>query len=272
MKGILKDKKEVASGTLQVTFATEEPFSFKPGQYCFITLKNLKFPDERGPKRHFSIVNSPNEKGIITFTTRESDSGFKKTLKELPIGTELDLGPIAGTFTLPDDTTRPLVLIAGGIGITPFMSILRYEKEQLLHHKLTLLYSNRDQSSTAFLDEIQNLAKDLPNLKLILTMTEDNSWTGEKRKIDAAFIKDYFPNLNENFYMVVGPPPMVEAVEKSLLEAGVRPENIKIELTLRKIILNQILDCAIHDAMSMQSNIKSLLINDRVAKDLDCII
>ncbi|MBI2020625.1 FAD-dependent oxidoreductase [Candidatus Daviesbacteria bacterium] len=229
MLGKLKDKKEVASSTLKVVFETSEPFTFRPGQYCFITLKNPPYPDERSNKRHFSIVNSPNQNGIITFTTRLRPTGFKKSLQVFPIGTEVELGPIAGVFTLPEDTTTPLVFIAGGIGITPFMSMLQYEKEENLDHQITLVYSNRDQSSSVFLKELQELANSLPNFKLILTMTEDNNWSGEKRMVNADFIKDYFPNVNSQKYMVVGPPPMVEAVEKSLHEAGVTPENIKIE-------------------------------------------
>lgn len=229
MLGKIINKKEVAQGTMQVTFKVDEPFTFKAGQYCFVTIKNLKYPDERGNRRHFSIVNSPNEKGIITFATRITSSGFKKTLQELPVGSEVELGPIAGAFVLPEDTNKPLVFIAGGIGITPFMSMLRYLKENDNPYKITLVYSNRDQSSTAFLGELQNFKSDLIGFKLILTMTEDPNWQGEKRKIDANFIKEYFSNVNENYYMVVGPPPMVEAVQNSLTEAGVLVENLKIE-------------------------------------------
>lgn len=229
MTGKIADKKEVATGTLQVTFQVNEEVSFKPGQYIFVTLKNAPYPDERGNKRHFSIVNSPDERGIITITTRLRDSGFKKNLHQLAIGTEVELGPIAGSFVLPDDTSKPLICIAGGIGITPYMSMLRYEKTHNLGHKITLVYSNRDQNSSAFLSELESFAKTLPNFKLILTMTEDPSWQGEKRRIDANFIKEYFPEVNANNYFVVGPPPMVEAIQKSLREAGVDIENMVVE-------------------------------------------
>lgn len=229
MVGKIIDKKEVAIDTLQVVFETSEDFTFKAGQYCFVTLKNPSYPDERGNKRHFSIVNSPNEKGIITITTRLRDSGFKKSLKELPIGTEVELGPIAGVFTLPEDTKRPLVFIAGGIGITPFMSMLKYISEENIPYNITLIYSNRDQSSTVFLQEVQEFSRKIPDFKLILTMTEDPKWSGEKRLVDAQFIKNYIPSVNEPLYMVVGPPPMVEAVEGALKEAGIEQSNIKIE-------------------------------------------
>ncbi len=238
MVGTLKNKEEVASGTLSVTFEVKEPFIFKAGQFCFITLENLLFPDSRGIKRHFSIVNSPNQKGIITFTTRASESGFKRTLKELAVGTTVELGPIKGDFVLPEDTTRPLVFIAGGIGITPFMSMLKYISEEKLAYKITLIYSNKNRRSAAYLEELQNYQLQTTrfadsarqaNYKLILTMTDDPAWSGEKRKVDSNFIKEYFPNVNAQNYMVVGPQSMVEAVEKALLEAGVLSENIKKE-------------------------------------------
>ncbi len=229
MVGKLKSKEEIAKGTLKVVFEVKEPFIFKSGQYCFITLAKLNYPDDRGPKRHFSIVNSPNEKGIITFVTRETDSGFKKTLQEIPIGSEVQLGPVAGVFTLPEDHTKPLAFIAGGIGITPFISILRYIKEENLPYKITLVYSNRDQFSTAYLEELQNYQLPTNNYKLILTMTEDPNWTGEKRKVDAQFIKDYFVDVNAQSYLVAGPPGMVEAVQAALTEAGVSQENVRAE-------------------------------------------
>lgn len=229
MVGKIIDKKEVAAGTLMVTFQLEQDVTFKSGQYIFVTLPKLKYPDERGPKRQFSINNDPSVGDQITITTRLSESGFKKTLNDLPLGSQVELGPIAGVFTLPEDQHRPLVLIAGGIGITPYMSMLRHIAKKALDFKISLVYSNRNQHSTAFLDELKQLAVQIPNLKLILTMTDDLSWQGEKRKINAQFIKEYFPEINAQSYMVVGPPTMVEAVKKSLIEAGVNQENIRSE-------------------------------------------
>lgn len=229
MLGIIKSKEEVAKGTLKVVFEIPEPFSFKAGQYCFVTLDHLNYPDERGSKRQFSIVNSPNEKGIITITTRLSESGFKKTLQELPSGTEVQLGPIAGTFTLPEHSEKPLAFIAGGIGITPFMSILKFVSEERIPYKITLIYSNRDQYSTAYFEDVKNLTAQIPGSKLILTMTDDPNWNQENRKVDREFIKSYFPKANAQYYMVVGPPGMVSAIEQALLDAGVNQDNIKKE-------------------------------------------
>lgn len=230
MKARIKSKQEIVQGTLKVTFdLLGQDVQFKAGQYFFLTLPNLIYPDERGPRRHFSIVNSPNEKGILTMTTRLSDSGFKKTVQELPIGSEIEVGPIAGSFVLPDNFDQPLVLIAGGIGITPFMSILRYVAEEKLPFNITLIYSNRNQGSTAFLNELEELSKLIPQFKLVLTMTEDNAWGGEKRRVDAQFLKDYTNGLINPYFFVVGPPVMTEAVVGELKKIGILDQNIKIE-------------------------------------------
>lgn len=229
MKATIKDKKEVAKGTLMVEFEVPGRPDFIPGQHFTIHLINPPYNDARGPNRHFSIVNTPSQKDTLTMTTRLRDSAFKKSLQELPVGTEVEILSISGGFVLPEDTTKNYVFIAGGIGITPFMGMLRYIKENNLPHMITLIYSNRDQSSTAYLSEIQEMAKTMPNFKLVPTMTEDPSWDGEKRKIDAAFVKDHVENVSEAEYYLVGPPPMVEAIFKVLEEAGVKPENIKTE-------------------------------------------
>src|SRR3989344_4430250 len=217
MKGSVIEKREVARGTLQVVFELPQPVSFKPGQYFFVNL-----PVGR---KQFSINNSPNQNHLLTLTTRLTGSDFKNALNELPIGSEVELGPIAGEFSLPEDTSRPLVFIAGGIGITPCMSMFRFLKETANPYQITLIYSNRNQASTAFLNEVS----DFKFIKLILTMTDDPNWSGEKRKVDAKFINDYCPKSNSYHYMVVGPTAMVDAVRKALEDAGVSNENIKFE-------------------------------------------
>ena len=153
-------KKEVAKETLLVKFKVAEgEVNFNPGQFVFVELPKLLYPDENGNRHHFTILNSPNEKGIISITTRIRDTGFKRTLRELPEGTEVEVGPIAGFFTLPNDVSRPLVFIALGIGITPYISMLRYIEEEGLKHKVTLIYSDSDEESLSYLDELKKMEK-----------------------------------------------------------------------------------------------------------------
>ncbi len=230
MRVKIKKKKEIAKGTLLVDFdISKNEIDFIPGQYFFITLINPPYTDEKGNQRHFSIVNSPNEKGILTMATRIRDSAFKRSLFEIPVGTEVEIGIIGGSFILHDDKSRPITFITGGIGITPFISMLRYVSEENLDYKITLLYSNRDRESTAFLEELENMAKNNPKFKLILTMTDDSEWQGEKRRIDGQFIEEYISEPKSCFYLIAGPPAMVKEMNDILSEVGVKEEDIRAE-------------------------------------------
>jgi ferredoxin-NADP reductase len=203
---------------------------FTPGQYFHVTLPNLGYEDDKGLRRHITVVTSPNEKGVLGFATRMRDSAFKRTLRELPVGSEVEVEPPKGKFGLPDDPSRPLVFVAGGIGITVFRSMLRYIHEEQLSYRMTLIYSNRDRESTAFLDELRELEHALPDFRLVLTMTQDPGWEEETRKVDAEFVQDYVgDDLNQFTFMVAGPPAMAEGVQGALAEAGVREENVIVE-------------------------------------------
>jgi ferredoxin-NADP reductase len=228
MRATIKEKQEVAKETLLVTFDLHgEEVEFVPGQYFFVNLPDVGHQDEKGLRRHITVVTSPNEKGVLGLATRLRDSAFKRTLRELPVGAEVDVEPPKGKFVLPDDTSRPLVFVAGGIGITVFRSMLRFIREEGLPYRVTLIYSCRDRESAAFLDELQELERELPNFRLVLTMTDDADWEGETRRIDAAFFNDYLgQNLNEYTFMVAGPPGMVEGMQSALAEAGVEEESI----------------------------------------------
>jgi ferredoxin-NADP reductase len=231
MRARIKEKQEVAKGTLLVTFdLLGEDVDFNPGQYFFVTLPDVGHQDERGLRRHLTVVTSPNEKGVLGLATRMRNSAFKRSLGELPVGAEVEVEQPKGGFGLHDETSRPLVFIAGGIGITVFRSMLRYIREEQLPYRVTLIYSNRDTESTAFLDELREFEHELPDFRLILTMTQDEGWVGETRKIDAQFVEDYLgKNLNQYTFLVAGPPVMTEAVEKALATAGADEENVVAE-------------------------------------------
>jgi ferredoxin-NADP reductase len=226
----IKEKREVAKETLLVTFdLLGEEVDFTPGQYFFVNLPDIGDQDEKGLRRHITVVTSPNERGVLGLATRLRDTAFKRTLRELPVGAEVDVEPPKGAFGLPEDTSRPLVLVAGGIGITVFRCMLRYIREEQLPYTVTLIYSNRDRESAAFLDEVRELEQEL-DLRLVLTMTQDPDWDGETRKIDAAFFKDYLgANLDEYTFLVAGPPGMTEGVQQALAEAGAREEHVVAE-------------------------------------------
>jgi ferredoxin-NADP reductase len=231
MQAKVKEKCEVAKGTLMVVFdLLGEEVDFTPGQYFWVTLLDPPYDDDKGPRRHITVVTSPNDRGVLGLATRVRDSAFKRSLAELPIGAEVDVEQPKGDFLLPEDTAQEYVFIAGGIGITVFRSMLRYVAEENLPHRVTLIYSNRDRESTAFLDEVQELERANPNLRVVLTMTDDAEWDGETRRIDADLLRDHLgADLGAFTYLVAGPKPMVEAMETMLAEAGVPEEQVRPE-------------------------------------------
>jgi ferredoxin-NADP reductase len=225
------EKREVAKGTLLVLFdLLGEEVEFTPGQYFFVTLLDPPYDDERGPRRHFSVVTSPNERGTLGFCTRVRDSAFKRSLVELPIGAEVEVEEPKGNFLLPEDTTQDYVFVAGGIGITVFRSMLRYIAHEDLPHRVTLIYSNRDRDSTAFLDELSQLEQTRTNLQLVLTMTEDPSWSEETRRIGPELLRDHLADdLSSYTYLVAGPPAMVNAVVETLHNSHVPEERVSAD-------------------------------------------
>ncbi|MDQ2969352.1 MAG: FAD-dependent oxidoreductase [Actinomycetota bacterium] len=229
MRAVIKEKREVAKGTLLVIFdLLGREVDFKPGQYFWVTLLDPPYEDEKGPRRHVSVVTSPNERGVLGLCTRLRDSAFKRSLVELPVGAEVDVEEPKGSFLLPEETDQPYVFIAGGIGITVFRCMLRYIVEEQFPHRVTLVYSNRDRESAAFLDELLELEQVNPNLQLVLTMTEDPAWDGETRRIDVELLRDHFGDeLQSLTYLTAGPPAMVEGVVETLQNAGVPEERIR---------------------------------------------
>ena len=229
MRAKIKEKREVAKGTLMVVFdLLGEEVDFQPGQYFWVTLLDPPYDDEKGPRRHISVVTSPNERGVLGLCTRLRDSAFKRSLAELPVGTDVDVEQPKGTFLLPEAADGPFVFIAGGIGITVFRCMLLYISEEGLPHRVTLVYSNRDRESTPFLDELAELDRDNPNFHLVLTMTDDEGWNGETRRIDAGLLRDHLESdLGSYKYLVAGPPGMVEGVTETLQEAGIPEDRIQ---------------------------------------------
>jgi ferredoxin-NADP reductase len=213
----------VAKETLLVLFDLGgAELEYRPGQYFWVELLDPPYQDEQGPRRHITAVTSPSERGVIGLCTRLRKSAFKRSLAELPLGAEVEVEPPQGAFVLPEESSRPLVFVAGGIGITPFRSMLRYIEDERLPHHVTLIYSSRNRESAAFLDELEGIERANPNARLIVTMTDDEDWSGERRRIDADFLRDRLGgDLNESSYMVAGPPGMVAAVSAELEKTGV---------------------------------------------------
>ena len=228
MKATVTEKREVAKGTLLVLFAVDGYPAYRPGNYFWVELPDRGHQDEKGLRRHISLVTSPTEVGVVGLATRLRDSAFKRTLADLEVGDEVDVEEPKGSFVLPESTSVHYVFIAGGIGITVFRSMLRYVADTELPYHITLVYSNSDRESAAFLDELEELEGRIDGLRVILTMTDDTGWDGESRRIDAEMLRDRLGDLDGVQFLIAGPPAMTEAVADSLHGAGVSEDGVLV--------------------------------------------
>lgn len=228
MRATVKDKREVAKGTLLVVFDLEgEEVDFRPGQYFWVELLDAPYVDDKGLRRHISVVTSPTERGVLGLATRLRDSAFKRSLEELALGAEVDVEPPKGKFVLPEDTSRPYVFVAGGIGITVFRSMLRYIEDLRLPYDVTLVYSNRNRAEAAFLDELEEYERRNGRFRLVLTMTDDPEWPGETRRIDAHVLRQHVGEcLDDATFLVAGPPGFTETMKMELAATGVDEDRI----------------------------------------------
>ena len=229
MKAAVAETREVAKGTLLVLFAVEDYPDYRPGAYFWVELPDRGRDDEKGLRRHISLVTSPTERGVVGLATRVRDTAFKQTLAELQVGDEVQVEEPKGSFLLPEDTGAEYVFVAGGIGITVFRSMLRYIADTGAPYRVTLVYSNRDRESAAFLDELEELEARIPGLRVVLTMTDEPGWEGESRRLDADVLGELVGGLDGKTFLVAGPPQMAEAVRDSLLAAGLAEERVRAD-------------------------------------------
>ena len=207
---VLKRTK-VAENTIELRLKLEEPFEFVPGQYVWLELQELLFPDPKGERRAMSITNLPNEEGEIVLLMRVSKSGFKRTIIKLKKGDEIFIhGPFGSSFLLPEDETVPLICVAGGTGISPFISLLRATIQEKRKTPFTILYADVSKKRIVFEDELRNAEKEQTNCKCIFSF-ENMQW------------KDFesIPNLQEATFFISGPKLFVYYVNTLLLENGI---------------------------------------------------
>jgi ferredoxin-NADP reductase len=228
----LKKREEVAEGTMAFYFEKPAGLQFKPGQFANLTLLNPPETDGEGNVRSLSIASAPFEDDLL-FATRMRDTAFKRVLRIMPLGSELTLGGPFGSFTLHSDASRSGVFLAGGIGITPFRSMILHASRNRLPHRLLLVYSNRRPEDAAFLQELEGMEKKNTNYKFIGTMTQmeksKRKWGGRTGSIDKAVLSEYLNDWKGSIYYVAGPPTMVSAIGQVLVDLGVGEDDIRSE-------------------------------------------
>ena len=178
----------------------------------------------------FSLSSSPSEMNHIEFTKRLTESEYSKTLKAAKPGDWALIDAPYGTFTFQGEHPK-IVLLAGGVGITPFRSICRYCTDKQVNSNIILLYGNRSENEIAFRTEFEEMQRQNSNLRVILTLNEASShWKGLVGFINADLIKNQVPDYKERIYYACGPPGMVKAMETAVASLGLPLSHLKLEV------------------------------------------
>jgi ferredoxin-NADP reductase len=220
MKLRLIEKRHETSDITTFVFESDQEITRQAGQYLRYILPN-DAADERGFKRWFTCSASPTEPGVwITTRLVDKRSSFKTALDQLAAGDEVEATDPEGDFLLPQSTERPLVFVAGGIGVTPYRSMLVYVRDKGLKYNIRLLYAARSEQDIAFKPLFDELASS--GVCEVVYHTEDT-----QGRLDAAGIIEAAKDLSKPVYYLSGPEPMVEAFEAAMKEAGVAEDDIK---------------------------------------------
>lgn len=200
-------------------------FDYKPGQFMFVSLKRDGKTSEEHP---FTISSSPAREEVC-FTPKELGD-FTSTIKDTKTGDKAYIDGPYGVFSFLNVPGDKLVFIAGGIGITPFLSMLRYMKDKNISKEVFLFWGNKSEKEMPFPDEFKELSEELAGFTFVPVMSNQEDWPHEKGHITGDLIKKYVENYKEYEFFICGPPPMLKAVLKALADMGVSEEKIHVEV------------------------------------------
>jgi len=207
-----------------------QELEYQAGQHLYM---DLVVQDPRGSRRPFTISSSPTEPGFISITTRIGSSPFKQTLNGLKIGERVKIKAPNGDFLLHSDLSRSAIFLAGGIGITPFRSMIKFATDKMLPVKISLLYSNRSYDQITFREEFERLSRLNQNLNVFHTLSleqgPDPGWKGLTSWIDQAKIKQSVPDFASSTFYVCGPPGFTVAMSGLLQKISIAGANIRTE-------------------------------------------
>ena len=216
-KAILKGRDSLCTGTTGLYFEKPDGFAFKPGQFANFTLDSAMATDAGGSTRTLSIASAPHEKDLMV-AMRMRDTRFKRAASALPIGAPFLLEGPYGNLILHRDIVRPAVFLAGGIGITPFRSMIWHATEVGSAHRISLFYSMRRIEEAAFLEELREIEELNPRFKFIPTLTQPGGipsyWRGELGHITEPMLTKWLPDFQVPIFYIAGPPGMVAGMRQ----------------------------------------------------------
>ncbi len=227
---IFPETHDVKTFRLMCEDGKELPFTFTPGQFLTVT---VELHDGKRSSRSYTIASAPTRTCHVEITVKREEQGevSRHLHDRVAIGDLLDVVAPVGAFTFSGDESKDVVLIAGGVGITPMMSIIRTLTDRSWPGEIHLVYGARSTQDFIFRDEIEYLQRRHANLHVAATMrrAEGTSWMGPEGVVSKEFIARSVPEIARRRIHLCGPPPMMEAVKVALSELGVPAENIRTE-------------------------------------------
>jgi ferredoxin-NADP reductase/Na+-translocating ferredoxin:NAD+ oxidoreductase RnfD subunit len=228
----LQNRNEVAAGTYDFVFKPDRKINYLPGQYIEATLAHEK-PDNRGIRRFFTLASSPTEDDVrLGIKFYDNPSSFKENLLLAKAGTPVVAAQLAGDFYLPRNKKKKLVFFAGGIGVTPFRSMIKYLIDKGEKRDIVIFYGNKSFEDIAYQDIFDEAASKL-GIKVIYALSDlqgtTDDWQGIRGRITKEAIEQNVPDYKERLFYLSGPHAMVEAYQNVLEELGVKKSRIKVD-------------------------------------------
>ncbi len=219
---------QAANDVYDFVFTPDRAFSFRPGQYVEWTLAH-RYPDDRGNRRYFTIASSPTEATVrLGVKFYKPSSTFKRTLGSMKAGDTISASHLSGGFVLPRNKKKKLVFIAGGIGITPFRSMLCYLLDTKEARPIVILYANKTPADVTYKNILDRARAEL-GIQTVYALSEGRATVPGTVNglIDAALIAQTVPDYRERTFYISGPHAMVETFKKTLTAMGVSRFKIK---------------------------------------------
>jgi ferredoxin-NADP reductase/Na+-translocating ferredoxin:NAD+ oxidoreductase RnfD subunit len=226
----LKEKIQISSDSMDFVFAPGKKFDYIPGQYMEWTIPH-EHSDDRGNRRYFTLASSPTEDSVrLGVKFYQNGSSYKQALMHLDTKTPVVGAQLAGDFVLPKDAQKKLVFVAGGIGITPYRSMLKYLIDTNQKRDIVVLYSNKDIREIAYMDVLDEAQAQL-GIRTIYTLTDTQSipqsWTGKAGRINEEMIQQEIPDFKDRTFYISGPHAMVAGTDELLKKMKIPNGQIK---------------------------------------------
>ena len=230
-------EKQKVEGTDVMSFKfTKKLQQYIAGQYAYFDIGEVH-NDPKGPTRHFTIASSPTE-DFISISTRIRSSPHKKRLSSLEPGVKVKARGPEGKFVLHEDYSKSAIFLSGGIGVTPFRSMIKYATDKQLPLRIIMFDSNRNQENILFKKEFDKCSNINKNVKIIYTITDEaqnqsdtNNWQGEKGRIDKAMLARHIGDSEQKtaVFYICGPPAMIKAMQDLLQDLQIASHRIMVE-------------------------------------------